>query len=91
MKSSNHAFVLLALLPVPKFIHQNKKAHSVLEYWLIHECLNIVLEPLKIAARICIMVSDPWGGSHYCFTPLAGYIMDFQEAWEDFTYHYGNL
>lgn len=80
MKSSNNTFVLLVLLPVPKFIHQNKKARGVLEYRLTHECLDIVLEPLKIAARIGIMMSDPWGGSRYCFTPLAGYIMDFQEA-----------
>jgi hypothetical protein len=26
------------------------------------------------------MMSDPWGGLRHHFTPLAGYIMDFQEA-----------
>jgi hypothetical protein len=30
MKTTNHAFLLLALLPVPKFIHKNRKARGVL-------------------------------------------------------------
>ena len=31
MKASNRAFMLLALLPVPKFIHKNKSIYGVLE------------------------------------------------------------
>lgn len=80
MKASNRAFVLLALLPVPKFIHKNARARGVLEGRLTHECLDFVLAPLKTAARIGIMMADPWGGRRYCFMPLAGYIMDYQEA-----------
>jgi hypothetical protein len=78
-KASNHAFILLALLPVPKF-QAKKTLRGALESRLIHACLDFVLEPLKIAARIGVMMSDPLGGLRYCFTPLAGYIMDFQEA-----------
>ena len=47
---------------------------------MIHECLDFILQPLKTVASIGIMMSDLWGGLHYCFMPLAGYIMDFQEA-----------
>jgi hypothetical protein len=80
MKSSNHAFLLLALLPIPKFIHPDKSLHGVLEARLIHECLDIVLEPLKVAARIGFMMSDPLGNLRHCFTPLAAYIVDMPES-----------
>ena len=62
-KSSNHVFLLLALLPILKFIHLDKDLHGVLENRLIHECLDLILEPLKIAAKIGIMMSDPLGNS----------------------------
>ncbi|KAG1865025.1 hypothetical protein DFJ58DRAFT_714811 [Suillus subalutaceus] len=45
LKSSSNAFVLTALLPDR----------------LIHECLDIVLRPLKVAAREGVMLSDPIG------------------------------
>ncbi|KAG1765881.1 hypothetical protein EV702DRAFT_1204407 [Suillus placidus] len=80
LKSSSNAFALTALLPVPKFIHRKKRMKGVLEDRLMHQCLNIVLEPLKQAARLGIMLSDPIGRSHYCFTPLASYIADTPEA-----------
>ncbi|KAG1800627.1 hypothetical protein EV424DRAFT_1332034, partial [Suillus variegatus] len=80
LKSSSNAFVLTALLPVPKFIHKNKCMRGVLEDRLIHECLDIVLRPLKLAAREGIMLSDPVGHSRYCFTPLVSYIVDTPEA-----------
>ncbi|KAG2124238.1 hypothetical protein DEU56DRAFT_917110 [Suillus clintonianus] len=53
---------------------------SVLEARLVHQCLDIVLEPLKQAARIGRMMSDPLGNLRYCFTPLASYIVDTPEA-----------
>jgi hypothetical protein len=79
-KATNHAFQLLALLPVPKFIHKDRKTRGVLENRLIHECLDFVLKPLKKAAEIGIMLSDPVGSLRYTFTPLAGYIADVAEA-----------
>ncbi|KAG1856595.1 hypothetical protein C8R48DRAFT_749162 [Suillus tomentosus] len=51
LKSSTNSFVLAALLPVPKFIHKKKRMKGMLEDRLIHQCLNIVLEPLKQSAR----------------------------------------
>ncbi|KAG2134545.1 hypothetical protein DEU56DRAFT_756971, partial [Suillus clintonianus] len=64
----------------PKFIHKKKRMKGVLEDRLIHECLNIILEPLKQAAQRGVMLSDPTGHSRYCFTTLASYIADTPEA-----------
>jgi hypothetical protein len=72
-KGSHHAFLLLSLLPV-------QKIQGVLENWLIHECLDFVLAPLKSAAKLGIMLTDPHGLWWYCFTPLATYIADTLEA-----------
>jgi hypothetical protein len=80
MKGTNHAFHLLALLPVAKFIHKNKRICGVLQDRLTHEVLDFVLQPLKTAATIGVMMSDPLGNLRYCFTPLAAYIVDTPEA-----------
>ena len=79
-KSSHHAFILLALLPVPNFVTHDKSLRGKLENRLIHECLDFILEPLKKAARHGVMMSDPYGSLRYCFTPLAAYIVDTPEA-----------
>ncbi|KAF9043458.1 hypothetical protein BJ165DRAFT_1405755 [Panaeolus papilionaceus] len=60
-KATNQAFLLLALIPIPKFIHPQSKFRGVLEARLFHECLDIVLHPLKNAARVGVMLSDPVG------------------------------
>ncbi|KAG1763520.1 hypothetical protein EDD22DRAFT_952245 [Suillus occidentalis] len=80
LKSSLNAFVLIALLSVPKFIYKKKHMRGVLEDHLIHECLDIVLCPLKVAAHKGIILSDPVRHSCYCFTPLTSYIVDTPEA-----------
>ena len=80
MKASSCAFMLLTLLPVPKFIHKNKSIHGVLESHLVHECIDDDIKPLKKAAEIGIMMSDPLGWCRYCFTPLVGAIVDTPEA-----------
>jgi Plavaka transposase len=80
MKGSNHAFLLLALLPVPKFIHKDRPIRGVLESRMIHECLDFILQPLKKAAEVGIMMSDPAGSLRHVFTPLAAYMVDVQEA-----------
>ena len=80
MKGSHHAFLLIALLPVPKFIHPTEAIRGVLWNRLIHECIDHVVEPLKKAASIGIMMSDPLGSLRYCFTPLASCIVDTPES-----------
>jgi hypothetical protein len=52
---------------------------GVLQDQIIHKCLDIMLEPLKVAAREGIMLSDPTGHSHYCFILLASYIANTSE------------
>jgi hypothetical protein len=80
MKSSNHALLLLALFPVPRFTTSNKHLRGALEKRLIHECLDIVVEPLKIAASIGKMMADPRGQQKLCYTPLASCIVDTPES-----------
>ncbi|KAI6046205.1 hypothetical protein EDC04DRAFT_2558364, partial [Pisolithus marmoratus] len=79
-KVSHHAFVPVAFLPVVDFIHNNQQMKSVLSDHLYHQCLDIVVKPLKIAAQIGIMLSDPLGNSQYCYMPLASCIVDMPEA-----------
>lgn len=79
MKSSNRAFLLLALIPIPKVVHNSSRMRSLLADRMFHECLAYVLEPLKQAARCGVMMRDPLGWRRWCFTPLASYIADAPE------------
>lgn len=79
-KVSNNAFLLLALLPIPKFNHHIKRIRTLLADRLFHECLDFILRPLKKAAEIGVMMSDPLGWRRLCYTPLAAYIVDSPEA-----------
>ena len=47
---------------------------------MIHECLDFILKPLKKAAEVGIMMSDPASSLCHVFTPLAAYMIDVQEA-----------
>ena len=77
---SSNSFMLTALLPIPKFIHHNKCMHGILKDRLIHQCLNIIFQPVKDAAKHGIMLPDFDGHIQYCFTPLASYITDMPKA-----------
>ncbi|KAF9528315.1 hypothetical protein CPB83DRAFT_767151 [Crepidotus variabilis] len=68
-KASNNAFLLLALLPVPKFLHPKKKIRGVLEARLYHKCLDLVLKPLKDAARWGVLMADPEFGDPFRHPP----------------------
>ncbi|KIM69832.1 hypothetical protein SCLCIDRAFT_102953, partial [Scleroderma citrinum Foug A] len=74
-----HGRVLLMLLLVTSFIYKKTHICSLLSDCLIHECLDLVLNPLKIAATVGIMMGVPIGNLHYCFTPLVAYIADTPE------------
>ena len=80
IKVSHCAFMLLAILPVPKFLQKNRKICGVLENHLIHECIDFVVEHLKIATEIGIMMLDPLSWCWYCFTPLISAIIDTQSS-----------
>ncbi|KAG1847688.1 hypothetical protein DFJ58DRAFT_843132 [Suillus subalutaceus] len=79
-KLSSKAFLLTALLPIPKYLHPNQRMRGMLEDHLIHQCLSIVLKPLMKAAEVGIMMSDPVGNVQHCFTPLAVFIVDTPQA-----------
>ncbi|KAG1853679.1 hypothetical protein F4604DRAFT_1506422, partial [Suillus subluteus] len=66
MKLSSKAFMLTALLPIPKYLHPNQRMRGMLEDCLVHECLSIVLKPLMIVAEFGIMMSDPVGNHPAC-------------------------
>ncbi|KAF8546867.1 hypothetical protein OG21DRAFT_1527549 [Imleria badia] len=74
-KGSLHAHVLLALLPVPSFIHKQMHVCSLLSDRLFHECLDLVLKPLKIAATVRIMMSDPVECLVTCTSPKASPVL----------------
>ena len=78
-KTSLHGYPLLALLPIVKFIHKDTCVHSLLQDWLTHQVLDKLLSPLKIAAAVGVMMSDPVGNLRYCFTPLASWIANTPE------------
>ena len=78
-KGSLHGHILLALLPVASFVHKKSRVRTLLSDRLIHESLDFVLHPLKVAATVGIMMSDPVGNLRYCFTPLVAYIADTPE------------
>lgn len=70
LKLSSDAFLLTALLPIPKFIHKSRRIRGLLADRIIHESLDIVLQPLKDAARFGVMMNDPLGNLRFFFTAL---------------------
>lgn len=78
-KTSLHGYMLLVLLPVAKFIHKNTRVRSLLQDHLFHQALNLILQPLKTAATMGVMMNDPVGNLRYCYTPLAAWITDTPE------------
>ena len=79
LKILMHTYLLLSLLLIPKFTHKNSRIRSLLHDRLIHQALTMVLELLKTAACVGIMMNNPVGNLWYCFTPLAAYIVDTPE------------
>ena len=61
MKSSNHAFILIALLPCPKFLHKDCAMDGTLENRTVHLCLNVITHPLKLITHAGCMMADPLG------------------------------
>ena len=80
MKATNHAYQLIALLPVVKFIHSNQRVTTMLSDRLYHDCLAHVVAPLKKAAEIGVLLSDPLGYVRRFYTPLAANVVDTPES-----------
>ena len=78
--ASSHAFSLLVLLSVPKFIGIKRGLNGVLENRLMHSCLDLITEPLKTTLQNGLWLTDCAGNIHYCFTPLITCIVNTPEA-----------
>ena len=78
-KNSLHGYLLLALLPIAKFVHKDSRIRGLLQDRLTHDVLNKLLSPLRTAASVGVMMSDPVGNLRYCYTPIAAWIADTPE------------
>ncbi|KIK27357.1 hypothetical protein PISMIDRAFT_8193 [Pisolithus microcarpus 441] len=78
-KGSTNSYLLLALLPVPRFVHPNKRLHGILASRLLHQVISVIMKPLKMAAEVGCMMSNPVGNLKHCFTPLVAYIANTPE------------
>ncbi|KAF8135344.1 hypothetical protein K438DRAFT_1634622 [Mycena galopus ATCC 62051] len=61
MKACHHAFLLLALLPIAKFLEKDSEIRGVLVARLFHAIMDFVLKPLKKTAEIAQLMTDPLG------------------------------
>lgn len=80
LKNSHNTFMLLALLPIAKFIHKTPRICSLLQDHLIHASLDHIFKPMKMAAINGIMMSDSLGFQRFCFPFIASYTVDTPEA-----------
>ncbi|KAG6369754.1 hypothetical protein JVT61DRAFT_13625 [Boletus reticuloceps] len=74
-----HGHLLLTLLPVPSFIHKTSRVRGLLSDRLFYQCLDFILRPLKVAATVGVMMSDPVGNLCYCYMLLVAYVADTPE------------
>ena len=60
-KNLLHGYLLLTLLPIAKFVHKDSRVRGLLQDRLTHDVLNKFLSPLRLAATVGVMMSDPIG------------------------------
>jgi hypothetical protein len=77
-KPRNHAWVLVAYLPVVTF-EAPKRLQTVLQNRFFHQCVELVLEPLKAAGLESVKMADSLGNVRRCFPRLAAYLADYPE------------
>ncbi|KZP14742.1 hypothetical protein FIBSPDRAFT_751423 [Athelia psychrophila] len=78
MKASSHAWLCTAFMPIPDFeVHADYQSILADRVW--HACMDICTVNLKKGAREGRQMSDPYGNTRLCFTPLVGYTADLPE------------
>ena len=89
-KLSRNAYILLAEIPSPKFENtrfstatEERDMPGILRRQLFHECMSIVLEPLRQSNNSPKLYAavDPEGYNRKCAAILAGWIADMEEVW----------
>ncbi|KZS87459.1 hypothetical protein SISNIDRAFT_419538 [Sistotremastrum niveocremeum HHB9708] len=73
---SAHAFMLAALIPIPKYLAKARKVCAVLEQRILHKTYDLVSVNLKKAARSGHLMSDAVGRVRNFYTPLASKVID---------------
>lgn len=79
MKATSHAFTLSAYLPIPKFLDVSPQVQAALAARVYHICLSIITQDLQSAELNGVELSDPFGMTRKCHTPLAAWIADLPE------------
>jgi hypothetical protein len=77
-KPSKRAWVLVAYLPTASFLNP-KPLRTTLEGRLFHQCLDVILAPLKAVAKEGVQMVDSLGDVRHCFPKLAAYLADYPE------------
>jgi hypothetical protein len=77
-KPSNRCWVLLAYLPIVDF-DEPKPLQTPLKNRLFHQCLELVLAPLKESGVTGVSMTDSTGAERLCFPIIASYIADLPE------------
>ncbi|KAG1898850.1 uncharacterized protein F5891DRAFT_1129292 [Suillus fuscotomentosus] len=77
---SKHATVLIGYLPISKMLHfKDDEGHQLGHYWLFHNCMHLVMEPLIEAGHSGVeMICTDWN-IHWIFPILVAYIADHPE------------
>ncbi|PVF91686.1 hypothetical protein CPB86DRAFT_719004, partial [Serendipita vermifera] len=77
-KPKNRAWVLVAYLPIAHFT-DHKSLHTTLQNRLFHQCMSVILEPLKHIPSEGLRMVDSMGAVRLCFPTLAAYLADYPE------------
>ncbi|KAG2040942.1 hypothetical protein BDR03DRAFT_979780 [Suillus americanus] len=78
-KATLQAWRCIAYMPIAKFrVHPDYQ--SILQAWLWHKCMDLVLANLKAAALDGCFMPDPNRHIHFVFTPLVAHVCDLPEA-----------
>jgi Plavaka transposase len=72
-------WVLIAYIPCPLFITPKTKLQTAFVARLFHQCLAIILKPLKEAGENGRHLRDSHGDRRHCFLRVAAYLGDYPE------------
>jgi hypothetical protein len=77
-KPKNHCWVLVAYLPIAHF-SDDKSLHTILQSRLFHQCMELILKPLKCVTEEGVQMTDSVGAVRLCVPRLAAYLADYPE------------
>ncbi|KAG1805845.1 uncharacterized protein BJ212DRAFT_1449522 [Suillus subaureus] len=78
-KATLRAWQCIAYMPIAKF-HVHPDYQSILQVWLWHKCMDLILANLKATALDGCFMPDPSRYICYVFTPLIAHVCDLPEA-----------